>query len=94
MPQKPQNKIIQTELKYYNKFRSLINEALRWLQITTYTGKKLNVEKTVKYRYQQLLEFISIDVLKTEQQNYSYQDIINLPMTPIINSSLNKNPMS
>ena len=43
---------------------------LRWLQITTDTGKKLKVETTIKERDQQLLEFITIDVLNIEQQNH------------------------
>ena len=41
MPKNAQNKIIQTELKHYNEFRSLITKALIWLQTTTYTWKKL-----------------------------------------------------
>ena len=40
------------------------------------------------------MDFITIDVLKIEQQHYSYQYIITLPMTPIINICLNKHPMS
>ena len=47
MLQNPQNTISKTALKYYNPFRSVINEALIWLQITTDTGKKLIVETTV-----------------------------------------------
>ena len=43
MPQNPQNKISQTELKHNNQFRSVINEALRWLQITIDTEMKLEV---------------------------------------------------
>ena len=46
------------------------SEDLRWLQITTDTGKKLKVETTIKERDQQLLEFITIDVLNIEQQNH------------------------
>ena len=54
-PKLPQNKIIQTSLKHYNQLRSVITEAIRWLQITTDTGMKLKVETTVKEKYQQLL---------------------------------------
>ena len=43
MPQNPQHTIIQTSLKHYNQFRSIITEALRWLQITKYKGNKLKV---------------------------------------------------
>ena len=69
MPQKPQNKIIQTTLKHYNEFRNIITEALIWLQITTDTGIKFKVETSDKERDQQLLDFITIDILKLEQQN-------------------------
>ena len=47
MPKNPQNTIIQTALKHYNKLRSIIAEALRWLKINKYTGKKLKVETAV-----------------------------------------------
>ena len=50
--------------------------------------------KTVKKIYQQFLWFVTIDVLKIEQQHSLYQDIITLPMTPIINTSFNKHTMS
>ena len=59
-----------------------------------YIGMKLKVETTVKEIYQQLLEFVTIDVLKIEKQHTSSQYIITLPMTPIIDSSFNKHPMS
>ena len=39
MPQKPQNTIDKTSLKYYNQLRTVRTEALRWLQITIDTGK-------------------------------------------------------
>ena len=39
----PQNTIIQSELKNYNQFRSIITKAPRWLQITTYTVNKIKV---------------------------------------------------
>ena len=93
MPQNP-NKICQTALKHYNQFRSVRTEDLRWLQITIYTGIKPKVETKVKERYHQLLDFITIYVFNIEQQHPSSQDIITLPMTPIINSSFNKHPMS
>ena len=48
MSQIPQNTISQTSLKHYNQFRSVITEALRWLQITTDTGMKIKVGTTVK----------------------------------------------
>ena len=48
MTKTPQNTISQTEIKHYNKIRSVITEALRWLQIATDTGKKLKFETTVK----------------------------------------------
>ena len=60
---KPQNTIIQSALKHYNKSRSVITEALRWLQIATDIVMKLKVETTVQERDQQLLDFIKIDVL-------------------------------
>ena len=94
MPQIPQKTISQTELKHYNQSRSLITEALRWLQITTDTGIKLKVETTVKEIFQQFLAFITIDVLQVEQQHTSGQYIITLPMTLIIDSFFNKHPMS
>ena len=50
--------------------------------------------KTVKEIDQQLLDFITINVLKIEQQHYSDQDIITIPMNPIIKSYSSKNPMS
>ena len=93
MPQNPQNTRSQTALKPYNQFIIERTEALRWLQITTDTGNRLKFKTTVKTD-QQLLDFITIDVLKIEQQHYSYWDIITLPMTPIINSSFNEHPIS
>ena len=62
--------------------------------MTTYTVIKLKVEIAVKERDQQLLDFINIDIIKIEQQHPSFQVIITLPMTPIINISLNKHPIS
>ena len=64
MPQNAQNKISQNALKYYNQFRSVRTEALKWLQITTDTGMKLKFETTFKERDQKLLDFINIDLLK------------------------------
>ena len=90
---KSTNTISQTDINNYNQFRSIITEALRWLQVSTYTRKKLNVDSTFKEKYQKLLEFITIYVVRVEQQQSIYQDIITLPMNPIINSYFNKHPM-
>ena len=46
MSQNPQNTISETALKYYNQFRSVTNEALIWVQITTDTGMKLKAQTT------------------------------------------------
>ena len=89
MPKKPQNTISKPALKHYNQFRSVITEAIIWLKINTYKGKKLKFETTVKQIYQKLLNFITIYILKIEHQNHSDQEIITIPMTPIINSYLN-----
>ena len=62
--------------------------------MTTDTGIKFKVETSSKERYQQLLEFIIIDIIKLEQQHNSGQDIINIYTNPIINSSFNKHLMS
>ena len=94
MTQNPQNTISQNALKHYNQFRSVITEALGWLKITTDKGMKLKVETTSKEIYQQLLDFITIDVLNIEQQHPSIQYIITLPMTTIIKISLNKHLVS
>ena len=94
MPQNPQTTISQTSLKHYNELRNVRTESLRWVQMTTDTGIKLKVETPAKERAQQLLEFITIDILKLEQKNISIQDIITLPMTLIINSYFNIHPMS
>ena len=40
------------------------------------------------------MDFITIDVHKIEQKHPSSQDIITLPMTPIVNSYFNKHPMT
>ena len=61
--------------------------------MTTDKGIELKVEISAKERYQQLLNFTTIGVLKFEQQIPSSQEIITLPMTPIINSSFNKHTM-
>ena len=71
MPQNPFKKTSQTALKHYNEFRNVITEALRWVQMTTYTGIKFKVETSAKERDQQLLDFITIDILKIEQQHNS-----------------------
>ena len=69
MPQIPQNNISQNTINHYNKFISFITEALRWLKTITDTRKKLKVESKVKERYQQQLEFITIDVIKVDKKN-------------------------
>ena len=66
MPQNPQNTISPTALKYYNEFRNVRTEALRWVKINTDTGIKFKVETSARERYQQLLDFITIDILKLE----------------------------
>ena len=90
----PQNTINQAAIKHYNQFRSVRTEALIWFKITIDIWKKLKVGTTVKEIYQQLLDFITIYVLKIEQQHPSDQDIITWPMTTIINSYINKHPIS
>ena len=64
------------------------------MKIATDTGIKFKVKTSDKKRYQQLLELITIDILKLEQQHPPSQYIITLPMNPIINSSFKKHPMS
>ena len=64
IPQNLQNTIIQNSLIGYNRFISFTTESLIWLQITTDTGNKLNVGTTAKETYQQLLDFVTIDVIK------------------------------
>ena len=94
IPQNPQNTIGQTALKSYNQFRSVRIKDIIWIQITTDTGVKLKVETTSKERGQQSLDFIIIDVIKIKYQRPSSRYIITLPITPIINSSFNKHPIS
>ena len=48
MSQKPQSTIIQTEPKHYNQLRGVINEELKWLQITADTRKKLRLKQNPK----------------------------------------------
>ena len=48
MPKNPQNTRSQTVLKDYTRFISIRTDELRWLQITTYTGKKVKVETESK----------------------------------------------
>ena len=93
MPQNPQKTISQTELKHYNEFRSVGTEALRWVKITTDIGMKLKLDKKNRID-QQLLDFITIDVLKIEQLHPSSKDIITIPITPVINSYSKKHLMS
>ena len=93
MPHNPQNTISQTALKHYNKFRNVRIEAIRWVQMTIDTGIKFKVETSAKERDQQLLDFITIDILKLEPQHTSSQEIITLPMNKTINIYLNKYPV-
>ena len=60
MPQIPQNTISQTALKYYNQFKIIITEALRWLQTTIDTVNKIKVETESKEIYRKLKYFITI----------------------------------
>ena len=62
--------------------------------MTTCTGIKFKVETSDKKIDQQLLDFITIDILTLEQQHTSGQDIITLSINPIINSSFNTQPIS
>ena len=94
MPQNPQSTISQNVLNNYNRLRSVRTEDLRWVQITIDTEMNLKIESIVEEIHQKLLDFITIDVPKIEQQYISSQDIINLPMNPIINSFFNKQSMS
>ena len=55
---------------------------------------KFKVETSAKNIYQQLLEFVTINILKLEQQHPSSQYIITLPMNSIIISYFNKDPIS
>ena len=92
MPPKPQNIISQTGLNNYNQLRSVITKNLRRLKITTNAGNKIRVYTTVKERDKQLLDLITINLLKIEKQHSSDQEIITLPMIPIVSSSFNKHP--
>ena len=62
--------------------------------MATETGNKLKVGTKVKERDHKLLDFITIEIVKVSQQKFSEQDIIILPVTPIINISFNKYTMS
>ena len=93
MPQNPQNTINQNALKYYNQFRSVITEYLRWVQITTDIGMKVKVGTTVKEIHKQVLAFITIYLLNIEQQDSSSLYIITIPINPIIISYFNKHFM-
>ena len=73
---------------------SIWTEALIWLKITTKAGNKIKVETESKEIYQKLLDLIKIETIKSEQQKYPEQNIINFTMYQIINSSFNKHSMS
>ena len=60
MPQIQKNTISQTALKYYNQFKIIITEALRWLQTTIDTVNKIKVETESKEIYRKLKYFITI----------------------------------
>ena len=62
--------------------------------MTTDTSLKVNVETSTKEIDLQLLDFITIDILKVEQQHTSIQNIITMPMNPIINISFSKHSIS
>ena len=93
MQNNPLNTISQTVLKHYNEFRNVITEALIWVKMTKDTGIKFKVETSAKERDQNILYFITIDILKLEQKHPSSWDIINLSINTIINSSFKKHPM-
>ena len=63
MPQKPQKTISQTSLKHYSRLRSVINRAIRLLQITTDTRTKFKVKKKSNKEIKKL-DFVTVDVLK------------------------------
>ena len=67
MTQNPQNNISQTSLRYYNQFISVRTEHVIWLQTTKDIGKKLKAENEFRERYQQLLDFITPNIIKIEQ---------------------------
>ena len=52
------------------KWTSWSRTRLRWLKIATYTGKRLKIETEFKERYQQLLDFITIEIIKVEQNKF------------------------
>ena len=54
----------------------------------------MKVETSAKERYQQLLDFINIDILKLEQQHNYSEEIINIYTNTINNSSFNKHTIS
>ena len=91
MPQNPQIKISQTQLKHYNRFRRVRTEALWWFQFTTDLGNKIKVETETKHRYQHLLDFIPIEIVKFDIQTLSETNTITIYTDPILNSSFNKN---
>ena len=62
--------------------------------MTSYTGIKFKFKTLARERDLELLEFITIDILKLEQQYTSSQDIITLLMNTIINIYFTKHPVS
>ena len=89
MTQNPKNTISKTALKHYIELINVITEALRCVQMTTYTAIKSKVETSAKERDKQLLGFITIDILKLEHKHTSSKEIITLPTNPIINIYFN-----
>ena len=63
MPDNPQNTISQPAIKFYNKFRSVRTEALRWIQFVQPCGKKTRTNTMSRQRDEQLLDFLQIDII-------------------------------
>ena len=89
MPHNPQNTINQTALKHYNELRNFRTKSIRLVKMTKDKGIKFKVETSSKERDKELLEFITIDILKLEQKHPLSQEIITITMTSTINSSFN-----
>ena len=94
MPQNSQHTISQTAIKHYNQLRSVRTEALIWLQFTTALGNNLKIEIDTKHRYQQLIDFIPIEIIKVYKKPLSEPNIITISVDHIINNSFNKTPIT
>ena len=57
------------------------------MQFTTDSGKKTKVETYTQHVYQQLKDFIAIEMIQVDKQPSSEQNIFNLPINTIINIS-------